>query len=172
LYETENQSIKNHFLVNAGNHSRRGGTARELQPEGSREAKRFEGKDSLHLRDAPAGCPEQPGNCPICGMKLTPVRKQGGERASVERGERKIKHYQSTMNPGEVKPGPGKDSMDMDMVPVYEDGATAAESSAIAIDPVTTQNMGIRTATSRAARCGGPSAPSARLNITKRLWPT
>jgi multidrug efflux pump subunit AcrA (membrane-fusion protein) len=36
--------------------------------------------------------------------------------------------------------------MGMEMVPVYEDEATAAASQTIAIDPVTTQNMGIRTA--------------------------
>ncbi len=49
----------------------------------------------------------EPGNCPICGMKLTPIRKQDATAG----------------------------------------GPTAApESSVIAIDPVTTQNMGIRTA--------------------------
>ena len=37
--------------------------------------------------------------------------------------------------------------MGMDMAPVYEDEAAAAESQTIAIDPVTIQNMGIRTAT-------------------------
>src|SRR6266566_6288124 len=88
---------------------------------------------------------DKPGNCPICGMKLTPIRKASVERG--ERGERKIKYYMSTMNPGEVKPEPGKDSMGMDMVPVYEEEAAAGESSAIAIDSVTIQNMGIRTAT-------------------------
>ncbi|TAN39096.1 MAG: efflux RND transporter periplasmic adaptor subunit [Verrucomicrobia bacterium] len=47
---------------------------------------------------------DHPGNCPICGMKLTPIRKQ-------------------------------------------ENGAnTAADANAIIIDPVTVQNMGIRTA--------------------------
>jgi RND family efflux transporter MFP subunit len=93
---------------------------------------------------------DKPGNCPICGMKLTPIRKQAVERGSVQRGERaerKIKYYKSTMMPGEVRHTPGKDSMGMDMVPVYEDEAAAAESQTIAIDPVTTQNMGIRTAT-------------------------
>ena len=85
---------------------------------------------------------DHPGNCPICGMKLTPIRKQASAI-----GERKIKYYKSTMTPGEVRQTPGKDSMGMDMVPVYEDEAAAAESSAIEIDPVTTQNMGIRTAT-------------------------
>jgi multidrug efflux pump subunit AcrA (membrane-fusion protein) len=50
------------------------------------------------------------------------------------------------MIPGEVKPEPGKDSMGMEMVPVYEDEAAAAASQTIEIDPVTIQNMGIRTA--------------------------
>ena len=46
----------------------------------------------------------EPGNCPICGMKLTPIRKQAGAANA------------------------------------------AAESSVIAVDPVTIQNMDIRTA--------------------------
>jgi RND family efflux transporter MFP subunit len=91
---------------------------------------------------------DHPGNCPICGMKLTPIRKQSGSaEASAPPGERKIKYYKSTMMPGEVRQTPGKDSMGMNMVPVYEDEAAAAESQTIAIDPVTIQNMGIRTAT-------------------------
>jgi RND family efflux transporter MFP subunit len=84
----------------------------------------------------------KPGNCPICGMKLTPVRKQAAMKPPP--AEHKVKRYKSTMNPGEVSPGPAKDSMGMDMVPVYEDEAAAAESSAITIDPVTTQNMNLR----------------------------
>jgi multidrug efflux pump subunit AcrA (membrane-fusion protein) len=90
---------------------------------------------------------DHPGNCPICGMKLTPLRKAGGTAgASAPSGERKIKYYKSTMLPGEVRQTPGKDSMGMDLAPVYEEEAAAAESSAIEIDAVTTQNMGIRTA--------------------------
>ncbi len=45
---------------------------------------------------------DHPGNCPICGMKLTPIRKQSGTNS-------------------------------------------AAESAEISIDPVTVQNMGVRT---------------------------
>jgi RND family efflux transporter MFP subunit len=87
---------------------------------------------------------DHPGNCPICGMKLTPIRKQAGTSpAATQPGERKIKYYKSTMNPGETSPQPGKDSMGMDMVPVYEDAAN--ESPTIAIDPSTIQTMGIRT---------------------------
>ena len=61
---------------------------------------------------------DHPGNCPICGMKLTPIRKQPAEAVG---GQRKVKYYKSTMMPGEISQTPGKDSMGMDMVPVYED---------------------------------------------------
>jgi Cu(I)/Ag(I) efflux system membrane fusion protein len=89
---------------------------------------------------------DHPGNCPICGMKLTPIRKQAGTSpAATQSGERKIKYYKSTMNPGETSQQPGKDSMGMDMVPVYDDQAAAADSSAISVDPVTIQTMNIQT---------------------------
>jgi RND family efflux transporter MFP subunit len=88
---------------------------------------------------------DHPGNCPICGMKLTPIRKQTAtDQASAPAGGRKINYYKSTMNPGETSPQPGKDSMGMDLAPVYEDAAN--ESQTIAIDPSTIQTMGIRTA--------------------------
>ncbi len=91
---------------------------------------------------------EKPGNCPICGMKLTLIKRStAGATAAGGSAERKIKYYKSTMMPGEVRETPGKDSMGMEMVPVYEEEAAAADSATIAIDPVTIQNMGIRTAT-------------------------
>jgi len=82
---------------------------------------------------------EGPGNCPICGMKLTPVRS-GAVSTS---GERKIKYWKSSMDPTFVSDKPGKDAMGMDLVPVYED---EVQQQAISIDPVTVQNMGLRTA--------------------------
>ena len=52
--------------------------------------------------------------------------------------ERKILRYQSSMMPKETSPTPAKDSMEMDMVPVYEDparpSAPAARSDAPAAD--------------------------------------
>jgi membrane fusion protein, copper/silver efflux system len=77
----------------------------------------------------------EPGNCPICGMKLVPVRANTGERT--------LKYYQSTMKPGEVSPTPAKDSMGMDMVPVYEGGGDANQ---IRIDAATVQRMNLKTA--------------------------
>lgn len=90
---------------------------------------------------------KKPGNCPICGMKLTHIRRGPSDAASSvtsSSGERKIKYYKSTMLLGEISNTPRKDSMGMDMVPVYED--EGSDSSSIVIDPVTTQNMGVRTA--------------------------
>src|SRR5213083_956031 len=74
---------------------------------------------------------DHPGNCPICGMKLTLIRKQAG---GAPADEHKIKFYKSSMTPGETSPTPAKDSMGMDKVPVYEDAAGADNPSAIAVD--------------------------------------
>ena len=85
---------------------------------------------------------DHPGDCPICGMKLVPVRKNAPSAAS-DQGARKIKYYKSTMLLGEISQTPRKDSMGMDMVPVYEG---ESESQTINVDPVTVQKMGVRTA--------------------------
>ena len=49
------------------------------------------------------------------------------------------------MHPGEISQTPAKDSMGMDMVPVYEEAGAASGVNTITIDPVTVQNMAIRT---------------------------
>ncbi|HUA68071.1 MAG TPA: efflux RND transporter periplasmic adaptor subunit, partial [Candidatus Saccharimonadales bacterium] len=85
---------------------------------------------------------DHPGNCPICGMKLVPIRNTADP---VSASSHKILYYKSTMIAGETSPNPGKDSMGMDMVPVYANNATAASSSAIAIDPAMIQLMNIQT---------------------------
>lgn len=84
---------------------------------------------------------KEPGNCPICGMALTPIRAN----AAASSGERKIKHYQSTMNPGEVSPRPGKDSMGMEMVAVYEEGGAPSAANVIHIEPGIVQRMNLKT---------------------------
>jgi multidrug efflux pump subunit AcrA (membrane-fusion protein) len=86
---------------------------------------------------------DHPGDCPICGMKLVPVRKQPSPSAKNVNGERKIKYYKSTMLLGEISQTPRKDSMGMEMVPVYEG---EEETKTISVDPATVQKMGVRTA--------------------------
>jgi membrane fusion protein, copper/silver efflux system len=89
---------------------------------------------------------DHPGDCPICGMKLVPMRKDTTAAAKDRQstGARKIKYYKSTMLLGEISQTQRKDSMGMDMVPVYEG---EDESQTITVDPVTVQKMGVRTAT-------------------------
>jgi multidrug efflux pump subunit AcrA (membrane-fusion protein) len=90
---------------------------------------------------------DHPGDCPICGMKLVAMRKQpmpaAKDQQAASGGDRKIKYYKSTMMLGEISQTPRKDSMGMDMVPVYEG---EEETSAITVDPSTVQKMGVRTA--------------------------
>ena len=80
-------------------------------------------------------------------MKLVPVRKQPSPPNSAASGkdaaDRKVNYYKSTMMLGEISQTPRKDSMGMEMVPVYEG---EDDGGAISIDPVTMQNMGLRTA--------------------------
>ncbi|MHB1013554.1 MAG: heavy metal-binding domain-containing protein, partial [Desulfobacteria bacterium] len=76
---------------------------------------------------------DKPGNCPVCGMKLTKLESSpvpGGATASSSAtaakpsgGARKILFYRNAMNPNVTSPTPSKDSMGMDFVPVYEDEA-------------------------------------------------
>ena len=85
---------------------------------------------------------EEPGQCPICGMDLVPMRD--GPAAGESSGERTIAYWRAPMNPEEIYDQPGKSAMGMDLVPVYEDELVGGVD--IFIDPVTQQNMGIRTA--------------------------
>ena len=86
---------------------------------------------------------EEPGQCPICGMDLVPMRD--GPGAAEVSGERTIAYWRAPMNPAEIYDQAGKSAMGMDLVPVYEDELVGGVD--IFIDPVTQQNMGIRTAT-------------------------
>ena len=88
---------------------------------------------------------DHPGDCPICGMKLVPIRKQpstAAEKKGNAGANRKIKYYKSTMLLGEISQTPRKDSMGMDMVPVYEG---EDETNTISVDPATVQEMNVRT---------------------------
>ncbi|MGQ0586539.1 MAG: efflux RND transporter periplasmic adaptor subunit [Gammaproteobacteria bacterium] len=89
----------------------------------------------------------EPGNCPICGMKLVkreePVA-DGGAALSGETGDRKILYYYDPMKPDVRFDKPGKSPfMDMQLLPKYadENGGTVVQ-----VDPRIAQNLGVRTA--------------------------
>ena len=89
---------------------------------------------------------DRPGKCPICHMEMTPL-KTGATASAAPGGERKIKYWWDPMiGPSSISDRPGKSAMGMDLVPVYEDEAAVADgASAVVIDPVVVQNMGVRT---------------------------
>ena len=84
---------------------------------------------------------DQPGECPICGMTMVADQPT----ATGPAGERKIAYWRAPMDPNYTADGPGKSPMGMDLIPVYED--ELSRSGTVTIDPVTVQNIGVRTAT-------------------------
>ena len=89
---------------------------------------------------------EEPGECPICYMDLTPVKQMEAMPAETtqQTQERKIKYWQAPMDPNFISDKPGKSPMGMDLVPVFEDEEPAA--SGIRVDPGFLQNFAVRTA--------------------------
>jgi Cu(I)/Ag(I) efflux system membrane fusion protein len=93
---------------------------------------------------------KEPGQCPICGMDLVPMRAQAPAREAGEKGnaggERTILFYRNPMDPTITSPVPAKDEMGMDYVPVYADEASDASAGpSVRIDPAVVQNMNILT---------------------------
>jgi Cu(I)/Ag(I) efflux system membrane fusion protein len=92
---------------------------------------------------------DKPGNCPICGMKLTPIKSsaQTGGQATAEGAgqERKVLYWRAPMDPTEIYDKSGKSKMGMDLVPVYE-GEEAGGAGSIMIDGTLQQNMNLRVA--------------------------
>lgn len=83
---------------------------------------------------------EGPGQCPICGMNLTPMDSGGG--STVAEGERVILYWVAPMDPGYVRDEPGKSPMGMDLVPVYDDEVMSG--AGVTIDPAIIQSIGVR----------------------------
>lgn len=71
---------------------------------------------------------DKPGNCPICGMQLTPVAE---EPAGGPAGQRKVAFYRHPMRPDVTSPTPAKDEMGMAYAPVYEDELSGAATGGV-----------------------------------------
>ena len=102
---------------------------------------------------------EEPGFCPICDMKLTPVKQETMAAMTVSENEhadhdqlaqtmsvedKVILYWHAPMDPTYITDQPGKSPMGMDLIPVYE-GETGSAGPSITIDPVTLQNIGVQT---------------------------
>ncbi|VAX35880.1 Probable Co/Zn/Cd efflux system membrane fusion protein [hydrothermal vent metagenome] len=72
----------------------------------------------------------------------SPSSQQGTSSVKADKSGKKIAYYQSPMDPTYISEKPGKDTMGMDMVPVYEGEEPVA--GGVRIDPATVQNIGVR----------------------------
>lgn len=81
---------------------------------------------------------DKPGNCPICEMKLVPVKQ-----SNQSKGERKILFYRHPMNPEIISNYQQKDEMGMEFIPVYEN--EISDAGIVTIDPDVQQKMNIKT---------------------------
>lgn len=104
---------------------------RLLHPHSADEGAKTARADKYTCGMHPFIISDKPGDCPICGMKLTKIESSqaSGGTAAVPSppaakpsgGARKILFYRNPMNPNVTSQSPAKDEMGMDFVPVYED---------------------------------------------------
>ena len=120
-----------------------------------------------HCPMHPTMVSDQPGDCPICGMRMVPVEESDceGQGPACTRGsaaiasppvaappDKKKLIYRSTMNPSEVSDRPGQDSMGMEMVPEEVEeapaggGAVVDGRAPVKISGQKRQLIGVRTA--------------------------
>lgn len=89
---------------------------------------------------------DEPGNCPICGMKLTPVKgakSSGAKRADTGPcTEENALYFRAPMDPTYIRDEPGESPMGMALVPVCDED----EAGIVAVEPEIRQAMGVRTA--------------------------
>ncbi len=84
----------------------------------------------------------------LCAAALPALAADGPRAGEVDpQNGKTIKYWVAPMDPTYIRNEPGQSPMGMDLVPVYEDeGGEKLPASTIRIDPVTVQNMGVRTA--------------------------
>ncbi|MGW8159760.1 MAG: efflux RND transporter periplasmic adaptor subunit [Desulfoprunum sp.] len=129
------------------------GTRRPAGPEQAHEQQVAKGQAEAEKKQQytcgmhPFVIRDEPGLCPVCGMTLVPLKPgaTGSQQQAANAPTQAAtapKKWRSPMDPGYIRDAPGKDYMGHDLVPVTEDGSDAGT---ISIDPVTAQNMGVRT---------------------------
>ncbi len=77
--------------------------------------------------------------------RLTREFEGGHSQKPESTDEKTILYWRAPMDPTEIYDHPGKSKMGMDLIPVYEENTEFQVDNAVLIDPVTVQNMGVRT---------------------------
>lgn len=93
-------------------------------------------------------------------------RANGAAAGQTASAEREILYWYDPMLPNERYPGPGRSSMNMELIPKYADEAGGAPG--VRIDPSLAQNLGLRLATVRRAPLEGDLNASAVVDYNQR----
>ncbi len=93
-------------------------------------------------------------------------RANGAAAGQTASAEREILYWYDPMLPNERYPGPGRSSMNMELIPKYADEADGAPG--VRIDPSLAQNLGMRLATVRRASLEGDLNASAVIDYNQR----
>lgn len=115
---------------------------------------------------------DQPGDCPICNMRLVPM-ENALEPSQSSSGQGKILYYRNPMNPKVTSPVPMKDEMGMDYVPVFEGDQEQSNVSGQARVRVTAnqqQLIGVRLGTVERRPLGATIRASARVAYDPDLY--
>jgi RND family efflux transporter MFP subunit len=87
-------------------------------------------KNPNFIKEAPGKDPEGNELVPVYPTPTGAQKPTGPAVAVAPQAERKIKHWVSSMDPKYISDKPGKDSMGMDLVPVYEEAPAPAAPAA------------------------------------------
>lgn len=93
-------------------------------------------------------------------------RADNAPAGQTQSGAREILYWYDPMLPNERYPGPGRSSMNMELIPKYADEAGGAPG--VRIDPSLAQNLGLRLATVRRAPLEGDLNASAVIDYNQR----
>ena len=122
-------------------------------------------QQQYHCPMHPTYIADRPGDCPICGMKLVPIKPDstgGGTSTALPgptgaptraAGPRRILYYRNPMDPSVKSPVPMKDPMGMDYVPVYSDAVSASSGveghASVEVSPDELRLAGLQTTVAR-----------------------
>ena len=102
------------------------------------------------------------------GLIGRPLLERSDNAAADARrsGEREILYWYDPMLPNERYPGPGRSSMNMELVPKYAEDT--ADAPGVRIDPSLAQNLGMRLATARSGVLDGDLDATAVIDFNQR----
>lgn len=103
-------------------------------------------KQRYHCPMHPTYISDKPGDCPICGMRLVPIRSEEEHASAVEQAkEREILHYRDPEDHAYTSGNPGLNpETGNELEPVYADDPSAMPMGTIRVSPEKQQLIGVR----------------------------